>query len=328
MIRRREFITGLGGAAAWPVLGYAQQRTAMPVVGFLGVESPDVWAGRLGAFRIGLSETGYVEGQNVTIDYRWLEGRYDRLPTLLAELVARRVAVIVTTGDTPAALAAKAANGTIPVVFGVGDDPVRLGLVASLNRPGGNMTGVNFFLNEVVAKRLSLLHELLPKAARIGVIANPANAQTEIALKELDRAARSIGLSTHVANASTIREIDAAFETVHREHADALFVAPDQFLASRCVQFALLAARYALPASYSTRSYTEVGGLMSYGTSPQDYYRQIGIYTGRILKGEKPADLPVVQSTKLEFVINMTTARVLGLEIPSTVRALADEVIE
>jgi putative ABC transport system substrate-binding protein len=325
-LRRREFITLLGGAAAWPFAARGQQP-ALPVVGFVHASSSEGVAAETAAFRRGLNETGYVDGQNVVTDYRWLEGRYDRLPSLLAELAARRVAVIVTT-NSPAALAAKAAIASIPVVFGVGDDPVKLGLVASLNRPGGNMTGVNLLVTELVAKRLGLMRELLPKAARVGFIGNPPNSQTEVALGELDRAARAIGWSVHVANASTVGEIDAAFETVGREHVDALFVTPDQFFNSRRVQFATLAARHALPASYSNRSYPEVGGLMSYGPNLQDIFRQMGNYTGRILKGEKPANLPVVQSTKLEFVINLSTARILRLEIPPTVRALADEAIE
>ena len=260
----------------------------------------------LAAFRKGLSETGYVEGQNVTIEYHWLEGQYDRLPALMADLVRRRVAVIATPGIPPAAIAAKAATATIPIVFGVGEDPVKLGLVASLARPGGNATGINFFTQEVVAKRLGLLHELVPKAVRVAVLVNPANATAaETTLRDVQEAARAIGLQIHVLNASTIGEIDAAFATLVRERPDALFVAPDGFFTSRRVQFATLAARDRIPAAYANREYVAAGGLMSYGTDIADRYRQIGVYTGNILKGAKPADLPVVQSTKFEFVINL-----------------------
>jgi putative ABC transport system substrate-binding protein len=326
-MNRRAFISLLGGAAAWPMAARAQQAT-MPVIGFLHAGTPETAARSVAAFRMGLGETGYVDGRNITIEYYWLEGRYDRLPAVLTDLVSRRVAVIATSGSLPAALAAKAATSTIPIVFAVGDDPVKLGLVASLARPGGNATGINFFVNEIVAKRLTLLHDMVPKAVRIGVIVNPANPQTEIALKELDSAARAIGLAIHIANAGTIREIDAAFEMIVREHADALFLAPDQFLGSRRVQIVTLATRHALPSSYSGRSIVEVGGLMSYGTNTDDAYRQEGVYTGRILKGEKPTDLPVIQSTRLEFIINLSTARALGIDISPTLIALADEVIE
>jgi ABC-type uncharacterized transport system substrate-binding protein len=326
-IRRREFIFTLGGAAAaWPLSARAQQP-AMPVIGFVNGRSPD--ARRAVAFRKGLSETGYVDGQNVTVEYHWLAGQYDRLPSLIADLVRRRVAVIATPASTPAALAAKAATATIPIIFGVSEDPVRLGLVASLARPGGNATGFNFFVSEVIAKRLGLLHELVPKAVRIAVLVNPANAPTaEVTLREIPEAARVLGLQIQVLKASTNHEIEAAFATLVRDRADALFVAPDGFFASRSVQFATLATRYRFPAALSSRDFPEAGGLMSYGSDNLDMFRQAGVYTGQILKGAKPADLPVLQSTKFEFVINLQTARALGLEVPNSIQLLADEVIE
>ena len=327
-IRRREFIFTLGGAAALPLAARAQQA-GMPVVGFVSGRSPETSVRHVDAFRKGLSETGYVEGQDVLVEYHWLNGQYDRLPPLMADLVRRRVAVIATPGSTPAARAAKAATTTIPIVFGVGEDPVKLGLVANLARPGGNATGINFFFQEVVSKRLGLLHEMVPKAVRIAVLVNPANAPTaEATLRDLPEAARAIGLQIQVLNASTSREIEAAFATLVRDRVDALFVAPDGFLASRRVQFATLAARYTIPASYSQRDYVEAGGLMSYGSNIADAYRQGGVYTAQILKGAKPADLPVLQSTKFEFVINLQTARALGLEVPNSLQLLADEVIE
>jgi putative tryptophan/tyrosine transport system substrate-binding protein len=330
-IRRREFVILLGGgaaAAAWPLAARAQQ-SAMPVVSFVSIRTHEASVRIAGAFRKGLNEAGYVEGQNVTVEYHWLDGRYDRLPSLIADLVHRRVAVIATPGTTPAALAAKAATTTIPIVFGVGEDPVKLGLVASLARPGGNATGVNFFASEIVAKRLAFLHELVPKAVRIAVLVNPANAATaEATLRDIPVAARAIGLQIQVLNASTSREIESAFATLVRDRAEALFVAPDGFFVSRRVQFATLAARHAIPAAYSTREYPEVGGLMSYGTDFADRFRQAGVMSGQILKGAKPADLPVLQSTKFEFVINLQTARALGLEVPNSLELLADEVIE
>jgi putative tryptophan/tyrosine transport system substrate-binding protein len=324
---RREFITLIGGAAAWPLAARAQQP-AMPVVGFVRVGSADASARFAAAFRKGLNETGYAEGQNVTVEYHWVEGQYDRLPALMADLVRRQVAVIATPGNQPS-LAAKAATATIPIVFGVGDNPVRLGLVASLARPGGNATGINFFLVEVAAKRLRLLHDLVPKAVRIAVLVNPANASSaEPTLRDVQKAAPAIGLQTQILNATTIGEIDAAFATLARERADALFVAGDAFFASRAVQFATLTARDRIPATYSLRDYVAAGGLMSYGTDFADSFRQVGVYTGNILRGAKPADLPVVQSSKFEFVINLHTARALGIEVPPGVLSIADEVIE
>ena len=281
------------------------------------------------AFRKGLNETGYVEGRNVTVEYQWLEGQYDRLPSLIDQLVRRRVAVIATPALTAGAQAAKAATTTIPIVFGVAEDPVQLGLVASLARPGGNATGLNIFTSEVVAKRLGLLHDLVPKAVRVAVLINPANAPVaETMLREVPEAARAIGLQIQVLNASTSREIEAAFATLVRDRADALFVAPDGFFGSRRVQFATLAAHHRVPAAYPLREFVEVGGLMSYGTDFLDSWHQVGVYTGQILKGAKPADLPVLQSTKFEFAINLQTARALGIEVPNSLQLLADEVIE
>jgi ABC-type uncharacterized transport system substrate-binding protein len=326
-MRRREFITLLGGAVAWPLAAHAQQP--LPVVGFVDGVSPEFAASRAAGFRKGLSEVGYVEGQNVTVEYHWLAGQYDRLPSLMADLVRRRVAVIATPGSNPPSLAAKAATTTIPIIFGVAEDPVKLGLVASLARPGGNATGINTFTSELVAKRLGLLHDLVPKAVRIAVLVNPANATTAGAtLRDIPEAARALGLQIQVLNASTSREIEAAFASIGRERADALFVAGDAFFSSRRVQFALLAVRHAIPAMYTTREYPEAGGLMSYGTDFADRFRQAGIMTGQILKGAKPADLPVIQSTKFEFVINLQAARALGLDVPPMLLARADEVIE
>jgi putative ABC transport system substrate-binding protein len=299
----------------------------MPVVGLVG--GGDISTRYVTAFRKGLNETGIIEGQNVTVEYRWLKGQYDLLPSLMADLVSRRVAVIATPGSNPAALAAKAATATIPIVFGVGEDPVKLGLIASLARPGGNATGINLFNVEVATKRLGLLHELVPKAVRIAVLVNPANATTaESTLRYIPEAARAIGLQILVLNASTSREIDTAFATLVRERADALFVAPDSFFISRRVQFANLTARDRIPAAYSDRDSVEAGGLMSYGTDFTDMFRQVGVYTGRILKGEKPADLPVLQWNKFELVINLQTARALGIEVPNSMQLLADEMIE
>jgi len=328
-VRRRDFITLLGrGAATWPLSARAQQST-MPIVGFVSGRSADTSVREVAAFRKGFNESGYFEGQNATIEYHWLEGQYDRLPSLMADFVRRRVAVIATLGSNPGALAAKAATTTIPIVFSVGEDAVKMGLVTSLARPGGNATGVNFLDAEIAAKRLALLHEPVPKAVRIAVLVNPANAPAaEAALRAIPDAARAIGLQTQFLKASTSEEIEAAFATLLRDRADALFVAGDAFFVSRRVQFATLTARHAIPAIYSVREYVEAGGLMSYGTDDLNRFRQAGIYTGQILRGAKPADLPVMQSTKFEFVINLVTARALGLEVPPTLLARADEVIE
>jgi putative ABC transport system substrate-binding protein len=327
-MRRREFITLLSGAVAWPLGARAQQQPAMPVVGFVTSRSLDGSARHAAAFTKGLSETGYVEGQNVVVEYHWLSGQNDRLLALMADLVRRRVAVIATDGDPPT-LAAKAATATIPIAFGFSGDPVGHRLVASLARPGGNATGINFFTSEVLAKRLGLLHELVPKAVRVVVLVNPTNTPSaESTLRDVPEAASAIGLQIQIHNASTSREIEAAFATIGRDRAEALFVGPDGFFNARRVQFATLAAHYRIPAAYASREVVEVGGLMSYGTDLLDMYRQVGVYTGRILKGANPTDLPVVQSTKFEFVINLQTARALGLEVPPTLLARADEAIE
>jgi putative tryptophan/tyrosine transport system substrate-binding protein len=327
-MKRREFITLLGGAAsAWPLAAHAQQP-AMPVIGFLHPSSPDTFADLLRGFHRGLRDSGYVEGENVAIVYRWGENQIDRLPSLAADLVRRQVAVI-TTGNIASTLAAKAATTTIPVVFLASEDPVRIGIVASLARPGGNLTGVNFFGGELAAKRLALLRELVPSAARVAVLVNPANTTvTETTVREAESAARAMGLQIQVLNASTSGEIDAAFGTFVRERPDALLVGGDSFFISRRVQLIQLEARHGIPAMYSQRQQAEAGGLMSYGASLVDAFRQTGIYAGRILKGVKPADLPVVQSSKFELVINAQTARMLGLDVPATLLARADEVIE
>jgi putative ABC transport system substrate-binding protein len=301
----------------------------MPVVGFLYPTSLDAETDRLRAFRQGLKDTGYVENENVAIEYRFADNQLDRLQALTADLVARRVAVIIASGGRPVVLAAKAATTTIPIVFLIGDDPVKLGLVASLAQPGGNLTGINFFAVELAAKRLELLRELVPGATRVAVLVNPANAaNTEATLRDVEAAARTMGLQIQVINASTSREIDAAFATFVRERPDALFVGSGPLFTIRAVQLALLAGRHGLPAIYAGRQITEAGGLMSYGASQTDAIRQVGVYTGRILKGAKPADMPVEQSTKFELVINAQTARMLGLTIPPTLLARADEVIE
>jgi putative ABC transport system substrate-binding protein len=328
-LKRRELITLLGGAAAvWPLAARAQ-RPALPVVGFVFGGSADARAPYVAAFRNGLNVTGYVEGQNVTVEYHWLENKYDLLSALVADLIRRQVAVIATPGNTPATLAAKAATATIPIVFGVPQDPVQLGLVASLARPGGNATGINFFFTEVLAKRLRLLHDLVPKAVRIAVLVNPANAPlAEITLREVKEAAPTIGLQIQILNATTIGEIDAAFATFARVRPDALFVAPDAFFTDRRGQFATLTARDRIPAAYANHEFVAAGGLMSYGTDLADMFHQVGVYTGSILKGAKPADLPVLQSTKFVFAMNLQTARALGLTVPPSLLAIADEVID
>jgi putative tryptophan/tyrosine transport system substrate-binding protein len=327
-VKRREFIMLLGAAAAWPLAVRAQQ-SSKPVIGFLHSASPDPYKPYMAAFRQGLNEAGFVEGQNLTIEYRWAEGRFDRLPELAADLVRRRVNVIATPGNTTAAVAAKAATKTIPIVFGVSDDPVKFGLVVSLARPGGNVTGMNFFTAELVEKRLGLLRELVPPASRIAVLVNPANtANAETTKKELEAAAHSLGMQIYIVNASTNGEIDAAFAALGRDRPHALFVSPDAVYNGLRVQLATLAIRYAIPTAFSVREYVEVGGLMSYGTSIGDMFRQVGVYTGRILKGDKPADLPVVQSSKFELAINLKTAKTLGITVPPQLLARADEVIE
>jgi putative ABC transport system substrate-binding protein len=327
-MRRRQFITLLGGAAAlWPLAARAQQP-AMPVIGFLEIRSPETIFERLRAFRQGLREAGYVEGENVTIDYRWAE-QAEQLPELAAQLVRRQVAVIVTAGGFATALAAKGATATIPIVFGVAEDPVKFGLVTSLARPSGNLTGINLMGLELTAKRLALLREMLPGAARVAVLVNPANAaNTQTTLHEVAEAGRAMGLQTQIFNAGTSREIDAAFAAFGRERSDAVFVGQDAFYNGRRVQLANWAARQALPMTSGSRDICEVGGLMSYGPNIVDTYRQEGVYTGRILKGAKPAELPVQQSTKLEVVINLKTAKALGIGVPPMLLARADEVIE
>ncbi len=328
-MRRREFIAGICGAAAWSVAAGAQQPV-LPTVGFVTARSADASVGVVAAFRKGLGETGYVEGRNVAVEYHWLEGRFDRLPALMADLVRRRVAVIATPNNTLIATTAKAATATIPIVFSVGTDPVKSGLVASFARPGGNATGINYFSLEVSAKRLGLLHALAPKAARVAILVNPANGPSaDATLRSVQSAALSIGLQTKVLNASTSREIDAAFASLARDGAeDVLFVAADGLFQSRSEQLVALAARDRIPAAHPDRAAVEAGGLMSYGTDGADMYRQVGVYTGSILKGARPADLPVQQSTKFEFVINRKTAKALGLEIPVMLMVSATDLID
>ncbi len=327
MMRRRDFITLLGGAAAaWPLAARAQQP-AMPVIGYLDGGSPETGAQVVAAIRKGLSETGYVEGRNVAIEYRWAEANYDRLPALASDLALRQVAVIVAMG-TPSAFAAKAATSSIPVIFGGGVDPVQAGLVASLNQPGGNVTGVTSMNAEIEAKRLGLLYELLPRATRFAVLVNPNNPLADVDIKDAQASAMATGRQIEIFTASTNREIDVAFASLVQMRADALLIGPDVFFTNRRVQLATLAVRHAVPAIYAFREFAEAGGLMSYGTSGTDRDRQVGVYTGRILKGEKPANLPVLRPTKFEFVINLQTARMLGLEIPPSLLGRADEVIE
>ena len=328
-MRRRDFITLLGGTAvSWPLAARAQQR-GLPVVAFINGGAADALADLAGAFSKGLTQAGYTDSQNVIIEYHWLEGHYERLPALLHDLTNRQVAVIAIPGSTPALLAAKAATKTIPIVFGVGEDPVALGVVASLARPGGNATGINFLGFEINAKRLGLMHQLLPRATRFAVLTNPTNAaSTEATANELRKSGPTLGLEILLFNAGTAAEIDAAFASFARERTDALFIAADGFFAGRKVQLATLAMRDRMPASFAARAMVEAGLLMSYGTIFTDTFRQVGIYAGSILKGAKPADLPVLQSTKFEFVINLQTARSLGLDIPPMLLAQADEVIE
>jgi len=326
-IRRREFISTLGGAAAWPLAARAQRT--MPVVAFINVGSPETRSDRVAAFRKGLSETGYIEGQNVSIEYHWLDGAYLRLPAVLDDVIQRRVGVIAIPGSGPAVLAAKAATATIPIVFGVAENPVGLGLVKSLAQPGGNATGINFFASEIDAKRLGLMHELLPKASRFAVLVNPANVRyTEATSKALREAAQTLGIELVFCNASTPAEIDAAFAAITRERAQALFIAGEAIFSVRRMQLATLTARDRIPASYAVREGVEAGLLMSYGASLVDMARQVGVYTGSILKGAEPSELPVLQATKFEFVINLQTARALGVEISPMLLARADEVIE
>jgi putative tryptophan/tyrosine transport system substrate-binding protein len=329
-MKRREFITLLGGAAAasWP-LAVGAQQPAMPVVGVLHTQSLEEFTERLlRGFRQGLKEAGFVEGENVAIEYRWAENQIDRLPALAAELVRRKVSVIFATGGLPAAFAAKAATTTIPILVSAPGDPVGLGLVTSLAKPGGNLTGTNFFSGELTAKRLELLRELVPGAARVAVLVNPTSPTAETTVRDAEPAARAIGLQIQVLNAPTSREINAAFASLVRERADALFVGQDGFFNIRRHQLANMAARHAIPMASGSRDIAEVGGLMSYGTNITDAYRQVGVYAGRILKGAKPADLPVVQSSKFELVINLQTAWMLGLTVPPSLLARADEVIE
>jgi ABC-type uncharacterized transport system substrate-binding protein len=324
-VRRREFITLLGGAAAWPLAARAQQP-ALPVIGHLHSGSPNEWAPFIAAFRTGLKEAGYVEGQNVAIEFRWAEHQTDRLPSMVADFVSRQVAVIVT--NTPAALAAKAATTTIPIVFASGTDPVKLGLVASLNRPGGNITGVSFFANDLEAKRLGLLHELLPQAVVVAALANPRFPDSADRLRELQEAAPRLGKQIQVVNATTASEIDAAFAAFAQRRPDALIVLTDPFMTARRHQLTALAMRHALPAIYAEREHVLAGGLISYSTSIIEAYHLKGVYTGRVLKGAKPADLPVVRPTRLDLVINLATAKALGVEVPPMLLARADEVIE
>jgi len=327
-MRRREFLGALGGAAvAWPLAARAQQQP-IPVIGLLDPRSPDDFSYVLRAFRQGLKDVGYVEGENVAIEYRFAENQLDRLPAMATDLVRRRVAVIVTSGGAPSAFAAKAATATIPIVFGIAQDPVAAGLVASLARPGGLLTGVNFVSAELAAKRLELLRELMPSATRVAVLVNPAGPSTEVTLQDVEAAARAMGLRIHVLNASTSGEIDVAFATFARERSDILFVGTDPFFTSRRVQMVHMATLHKVAAAYPGRQYPEVGGLMSYGASLPDALRQVGVYTGRILKGAKPSDMPVLQSTKFDLVINAQTARMLGLNVSPSLLARADEVIE
>lgn len=327
-IGRRQFISAIGGAAAWPLAARAQQ-VSLPVIGFLSSASPDTYAIRLRAFRQGLKDAGYVEGQNVAIEYRWAEGQNNRLPVLAAELVHRQVNVIIAGGGTPSAVAAKAATATIPIVFEVATDPVKIGFVASLDRPGGNITGVANLNVEIGPKRLELLHELLPSVTVIAVLVNPANpALFEPFVRSVQAAASRLGIKLHVLNASTERDLDTVFAALVQLKAGALIIGPDVFFNAHIEKIAALANGHAVPAVYQYRPFVEAGGLLSYGSDETDTYHQVGIYAGRVLKGEKPAELPVVQSTKVELIINLKTAKALGLTIPLPLLGRADEVIE
>jgi putative ABC transport system substrate-binding protein len=327
-MRRREFITLLGGTAVWPVVGHAQQP-AMPVIGYLNSTSPSTYAIYTDAFREGLQSTGYVEGVTVAIEYRWADGRNDRLPALAAELATQQVAVIVATGATASAVAAKVATRTIPIVFISGGDPVQFKLVDSFNRPGGNLTGVSFLANRLASKQLDLLQQLTPGAAPIGVLVNPTNPTLAGSFwREAQEAADTLGIQVHLLNASTEEDFVGAFDTLKRINARALIIGADGFFTSRIEVLSQLAAKHTMPAICSYREFSMSGGLISYGTSVIHAYRQVGIYTGKVLKGEKPADLPVLQPTKFEFVLNLRTAKALGIEVPQNLLALADEVIE
>jgi putative ABC transport system substrate-binding protein len=327
-VKRRAFITLLGGAAAaWPLAARGQQPT-MPAVGFLGSSSAAEWLPFVNAFQRGLKETGYIEGENLTIEYRWADGQYDRLPALAADLVRRQVAVILAAGSPVPALAAKAATATIPIVFALGIDPVQFGLVASLNRPGGNMTGVNFLVGHLAEKALGLIHELVPNVTVAGMFVNPNNPNADSVTRNARETARSLGLQLHILYAGSPVEIDTAFAGLVEQRIGILLSAADPFFMGRRDQVVALAARHAVPAIYFAREFATAGGLMSYGTSISDAYRLAGVYTGKILKGARPADLPIEQSTRFEFVINLTTAKTLGLQIPDKLLALADEVIE
>ena len=327
-IRRRDFIATLAGAAAWPFTAHAQ-RQVLPVIGIINGGTLDANTRMLIAFRTGLATTGYIEGQNVSVEYRWMAGQFDRIPAVVADVVRRRVAVIATPATNAAALAAKAATSTIPIVFGVNDDPVRLGLVASLARPGGNLTGMNFFAQEVVAKQMGLLHELVPKASRWAVLINPSNsAASETTLRQAQDSGRILGLSIDILKASTSREIEAAFASMVSERIEALLIGGDSYFSTRTLQLATLSRRHGIASSYTNRPFVEAGGLMTYGTDLAEVWRQVGAYAGKILNGAKPADLPVVQSTRFEFVINLQTARALGINVSPSLIATADAVIE
>jgi putative ABC transport system substrate-binding protein len=326
-MERRAFIAGLGAAATWPLVARAQQ-SAMPVVGYLSSRSPNESAAVAAAFRQGLGEAGFTVGQNVAIEYRWAEGQYDRLPALAAELVHLKVAAILAAGGPPSALAAKKATSSIPIIFSAADDPVDLGLVASLSRPGGNVTGMSLFNSDLGAKRLALLHELVPSAGVVAYLTNPANPSVKLEVKAVQQAAKTFGLDVLIIDASTDQEIERAFARLTEQHIGAVIVAGEPFFDSRRAAIVELAAKTAIPASYSWRENVALGGLLSYGTIISESYRNSGIYCGRILKGEKPADLPVMQPTKFEMTINLKTAKALGLNVPPAVLTAADEVIE